>query len=112
MGKKNNLTGKKKKDIWSSRWAAWIIPILVVILWWLWGRTPGEGIRFLPTIPEVWTGFVRLVKNGTLWENIKISTIRGFKGLKHSIFKGGQEKIASKSLYCTCEMEICDVECM
>ena len=81
MGKKNNLTGKKKKDIWSSRWAAWIRPILVVILWWLWGRTPGEGIRFLPTIPEVWTGFVRLVKNGTLWENIKISTIRGFKGL-------------------------------
>lgn len=81
MGKKNNLTGKKKKDIWDSRWIAWIIPILVIILWWLWGRKPSEGIRFLPTIPEVWEGFVRLVKDGTLWENIKISTIRGFKGL-------------------------------
>lgn len=72
---------RKNKDIWNSRWIGWIIPVIVIIMWWIWGKFSSGGLRFLPTMREVWEGFIRLMKDGTLLENIKISAIRGFKGL-------------------------------
>ncbi|MBQ7943754.1 MAG: ABC transporter permease subunit [Lachnospiraceae bacterium] len=71
----------RKLPVWSNKLAAWIIPVVVVILWAIWGTTQSSSNSLLPTIEQVWKGFLRLLKDGTLWENIKISTFRAFKGL-------------------------------
>ena len=71
----------RKLPVWSNKLAAWIIPVVVVILWAIWGTTQSSSNSLLPTIDHVWKGFLRLLKDGTLWENIKISTFRAFKGL-------------------------------
>lgn len=81
MFKKNDSTKKTDRNIWNSRWIAWVIPVFIFLLWAIWGTTNSDNNRFLPTIGEVWTGFLRLLKDGTLVENIRISTIRGFHGL-------------------------------
>lgn len=81
MSDRNDSTKKRDRNIWSSRWIAWVIPVLILILWAVWGMRNRDSNRFLPTMGEVWTGFLRLLRDGTLIENIKISTIRGINGL-------------------------------
>jgi sulfonate transport system permease protein len=64
-----------------NKLVSWSIPVAVLILWTVWGLSENAGSGLLPTPFQVWEGFVRLIKNGTLIENLRISTIRAFKGL-------------------------------
>nr|WP_312578141.1 ABC transporter permease subunit [Sedimentibacter sp.] len=77
----NKYFEKCSNAIWNSRWFSWLIPVLVLAAWAIWGVSPDAGKGLLPTPVQVWNGFVRLLLNGTLYENIKISSIRAFKGL-------------------------------
>jgi sulfonate transport system permease protein len=68
-------------NIWKSKWISWIIPALIVILWELWSIFLSSADSLLPTPAQVWKGFLRVLSNGTLLENLRISTIRAFRGL-------------------------------
>ena len=66
---------------WQGKLITWCIPAVVLVLWVLWGLTPGSQTGLLPTPFQVWESFLRLLQNGTLVENLAISTLRAFKGL-------------------------------
>ena len=74
-------TDMNKKKISDSHLVGWLLPVIALLLWAVWGVCSSGNTGFLPTIPEVWSGFLRILKDGTLVENIKISTYRGMKGL-------------------------------
>lgn len=71
----------KKLNIWQGKFISWIIPFVVFIIWFGWGLTSGADKGLLPTPLQVWLSFVRLIENGTLAQNLAISTVRAFKGL-------------------------------
>lgn len=75
------MKNSSKSRIWESKWVAWCIPITILVLWIIWGQTSHAGKGLLPTPIQVWKGFLRVLLDGTLIENIKISTVRAFKGL-------------------------------
>lgn len=57
----------------------WVIPVLALIIWYILTLTPSSK-SLLPTPFEVWKAFVRLLKDGTLIENIVISSKRALLG--------------------------------
>ena len=59
----------------------WCIPAAILVLWYLWGIFGDTSAQLLPTVDQVLKAAVRLWTNGTLLENIRISSVRAFKGL-------------------------------
>jgi sulfonate transport system permease protein len=64
----------------SSRLVSWIIPILFLAVWQVFGSSGLISAKILPTPVEVIEGTVRLLKNGSLLDYIWVSTKRAFIG--------------------------------
>lgn len=63
-----------------NRLLPWAIPVLLVIVWTL-STWNADNLSLIPPPRGVWQALIRLLKNGTLGENIRVSALRGFAGL-------------------------------
>lgn len=65
----------------------WIIPALVLFLWYLSTR-PGMNNTLMPSPDKVIQKTAEMIKNGQLWEYLSVSTVRAGKGLLLGSFIG------------------------
>ncbi|NRF96085.1 ABC transporter permease subunit [Paenibacillus frigoriresistens] len=64
----------------SKFWQPWVIPILILLLWQVLGLSGWLSERILPTPWEVLTALYGVIKNGTIFEYVAVSTKRAFLG--------------------------------
>ncbi|WP_261300920.1 ABC transporter permease subunit [Paenibacillus andongensis] len=64
----------------SKFWQPWVIPILILILWQVLGLSGWLSDRILPTPWEVLTALYGVIKDGTIFEYVAVSTKRAFLG--------------------------------
>jgi len=68
------------KTFFSRQWTAWIIPIIIFILWQVLGQIGWLTENILPTPIEVLKAFFQLNQDGKLWVNIGVSAKRAVEG--------------------------------
>ncbi|MCY9662005.1 ABC transporter permease subunit [Paenibacillus chondroitinus] len=61
-------------------WQPWVIPILILLLWQVLGLTGWLSERILPTPWEVVKALYGVIKDGTIFEYVAVSTKRAFLG--------------------------------
>lgn len=61
-------------------WQPWVIPILILLLWQVLGLSGWLSQRILPTPWEVLTALYGVIKDGTIFEYVAVSTKRAFLG--------------------------------
>jgi sulfonate transport system permease protein len=61
-------------------WQPWVIPILVLIFWQVFGSLGWLSQRVLPTPVEVVSAFIATIRDGTLFESVLVSTQRALLG--------------------------------
>lgn len=71
---------RKKKDSIVDFILPWVVPVLLVSVWFVCTRN-ADQTSLIPSPGNVWKAFLRLLRNGSLLENIRISAVRGFLGL-------------------------------
>lgn len=64
----------------SKVWQPWVIPILILLLWQVLGLTGWLSQRILPTPWEVVKALYSVIKDGTIFEYVAVSTKRAFLG--------------------------------
>lgn len=64
----------------SKFWQPWVIPILILLLWQVLGLSGWLSERILPTPWEVLTALYGVIKDGTIFEYVAVSTKRAFLG--------------------------------
>ncbi|KRF13263.1 ABC transporter permease subunit [Paenibacillus sp. Soil787] len=64
----------------SKFWQPWVIPILILLLWQVLGISGWLSERILPTPWEVLTALYGVIKDGTIFEYVAVSTKRAFLG--------------------------------
>ncbi|MEC0265942.1 ABC transporter permease subunit [Paenibacillus anseongense] len=64
----------------SKVWQPWVIPILILLLWQVLGLTGWLSERILPTPWEVVKALYSVIKDGTIFEYVAVSTKRAFLG--------------------------------
>ncbi|MGO4273926.1 ABC transporter permease subunit [Paenibacillus sp. TAF58] len=64
----------------SKFWQPWVIPIFILILWQVLGLSGWLSERILPTPWEVLTALYGVIKDGTIFEYVAVSTKRAFLG--------------------------------
>ncbi|NOU75381.1 ABC transporter permease subunit [Paenibacillus sp. LMG 31458] len=64
----------------SKFWQPWVIPILILLLWQVLGLSGWLSERILPTPWEVLTALYGVIKDGTIFEYVDVSTKRAFLG--------------------------------
>ncbi|MFD0697078.1 ABC transporter permease subunit [Paenibacillus sp. GCM10027628] len=64
----------------SKFWQPWVIPIVILVLWQVLGLTGWLSQRILPTPLEVITALIQVIRDGTIFEYVAISTKRAFLG--------------------------------
>ncbi|NOU98986.1 ABC transporter permease subunit [Paenibacillus planticolens] len=64
----------------SKVWQPWVIPILILLLWQVFGLTGWLSQRILPTPWEVVKALYGVIKDGTIFEYVAVSTKRAFLG--------------------------------
>ncbi|KQX68029.1 ABC transporter permease subunit [Paenibacillus sp. Root444D2] len=64
----------------SKFWQPWVIPILILLLWQVLGLFGWLSERILPTPWEVLTALYGVIKDGTIFEYVAVSTKRAFLG--------------------------------
>lgn len=63
-----------------NRILPFVVPVALLAVWTL-ATLHATGASLIPSPAAVWKAFLRLLRNGTLLENIGISTVRAFAGL-------------------------------
>ena len=63
-----------------NRILPFVVPVALLAVWTL-ATLHATGASLIPSSAAVWKAFLRLLRNGTLLENIRISTVRAFAGL-------------------------------
>lgn len=64
----------------SKFWQPWVIPILILLLWQVLGLSGWLSERILPTPWEVLAALYGVIKDGTIFEYVAVSTKRAFLG--------------------------------
>lgn len=64
----------------SKVWQPWVIPILILLLWQVLGLTGWLSERILPTPWEVVKALYGVIKDGSIFEYVAVSTKRAFLG--------------------------------
>ncbi|NOU85898.1 ABC transporter permease subunit [Paenibacillus sp. LMG 31460] len=64
----------------SKFWQPWVIPIFILLLWQVLGLSGWLSERILPTPWEVLTALYGVIKDGTIFEYVAVSTKRAFLG--------------------------------
>ncbi|MBP1961733.1 ABC transporter permease subunit [Paenibacillus aceris] len=64
----------------SKVWQPWVIPILILLLWQVLGLTGWLSQRILPTPWEVVKALYGVIKDGSIFEYVAVSTKRAFLG--------------------------------
>lgn len=64
----------------SKFWQPWVIPIVILLLWQVLGLSGWLSERILPTPWEVLTALYGVIKDGTIFEYVAVSTKRAFLG--------------------------------
>ncbi|MDQ0888486.1 sulfonate transport system permease protein [Paenibacillus sp. V4I9] len=64
----------------SKFWQPWVIPILILFLWQVLGLSGWLSERILPTPWEVLTALYGVIKDGSIFEYVAVSTKRAFLG--------------------------------
>ncbi|MCY9670708.1 ABC transporter permease subunit [Paenibacillus alginolyticus] len=64
----------------SKFWQPWVIPIVILLLWQVLGLSGWLSERILPTPWEVLTALYGVIKDGTMFEYVAVSTKRAFLG--------------------------------
>ena len=76
---------------WLDRILPWIVPVALIGGWQLAVEAGWLSNRILPAPSAVVEAFWTLAKSGDLWQNLKISTFRGFAArLYHRAFPLGR----------------------
>jgi len=70
-------------------WQAWVIPCIVILIWFVLGATGRLNAGVFPTIGEVWDAFLYLTGKGLLTEHIIDSLSRVLVGFGMAIVVGG-----------------------
>ena len=52
----------------------WVVPVVLLVVWTL-TTLHATSASLIPSPAAVWKAFLRLLRNGTLLENIRISTV-------------------------------------
>lgn len=88
----------------------WLVPILVIILWY-YETLPGKNTTLLPPPYKVLQRTDMMIRDGSLWEYISISAVRAGKGLFLGgmiglvlAFATGLFKVLNLALYTTVQM--------
>ena len=63
-----------------NRVLPFVVPVVLLVVWML-ATLHTTSASLIPSPAAVWKAFLRLLRNGTLRENIRISTLRAFAGL-------------------------------
>jgi sulfonate transport system permease protein len=74
------LTNRTSSLTESKFWQPWVIPILILLLWQVLGLSGWLSERILPTPWEVLTALYGVIKDGTIFEYVAVSTKRAFLG--------------------------------
>ncbi len=73
------MNWKKTVKVWRIL-VPWIVPALVLFFWY-YATLPGRNTTLFPAPEKVYQRTVIMIKDGTLWEYVSVSTIRAGKGL-------------------------------
>jgi sulfonate transport system permease protein len=68
------------RNLINQQWSTWLVPVIIICLWQFLAQIGLIAQNILPTPIEVVHAFIQLSQEGTLWDNIWVSTKRALSG--------------------------------